>query len=110
MGNPKDFRVVGASMKIMKNYTPPRVDKRARSISEGAKILDMLAVAMVKDVVNGTNVRKIAKAPDAVVILDVAEPDWISPVTSAWGTVAMGSKGCAELEHDDSERVDPRGS
>ena len=100
----------GHSMKILKSYTPPRVDKRARSVSEGAKILDVLSVAMVKNAVHGTNARKVAKAPDAVIILDVADPEWISPVTTAWGTVVMGSKGCTELEHDDSERVDPRGS
>ena len=105
-------------MKILKNTTLPRVDKRARSVLEGAKILDLLAVAMVKNAVNGTSARKLAKTPDAVVLLEVCDPDWITPVVSAWGTVVMGSKGYTERHHDretisgfqDSEEVDPRGA
>jgi hypothetical protein len=52
-------------MKNLKNYAPSRVSKREQSVVEGAKILDLLAVAIVKKTQIGTNARKSAKASDA---------------------------------------------
>jgi hypothetical protein len=98
-------------MKILKTYTPARVNKREVSVAEGAKILDLLASEMVKHAQHGTNARKLAKAPDAVVIVDVPDAEWVGPVASAWGSVVMGSKGQAtEIELDDTNEIDTRGS